>query len=75
MNERHGASYNIHMMFSTIQINNAQPLGSTTLTLNKTNDFHGKFNNFLHYYYSNLKIITDDYYPQQWEVINQCCDL
>jgi len=65
MNELYGASYNIRMIFSAIQINDVQPLGSTTLTLNKTNDFHGKFKKLLHYYYSHLKIITDDYYLQQ----------
>ena len=75
MNELHRASYNLHIIFTTIQINDVQPPGSITLTLNKTNDFHGKFNNFLYYYYSHLKIITDDYYLQHWEVINQCCDL
>jgi len=75
MNELQGASYYIHMIFRTIQINGVKPPGSTTLTINKTNNFHGKFNNFLHYYYSQLKIITDDYYMQQWEVVNQCCDL
>jgi hypothetical protein len=62
------------MIFSTIQIHDVQSPGSTTLTLHKTDDFHGKFNNFLHYYYSHLKIIADYYYLQQWEVIYQCGD-
>jgi len=74
MNQLHRASYNIHMISTTIQIIDVQPPGSTTLTLNKTNDFHGKFNKFLHYYYSHLKIIIDDYL-YQWKVINQCHDL
>jgi len=59
MNELYRASYNIHLIFITIQINDVQPPGSTTLTLNKTNDFHGKFNNFLH---NILLQSSEDYY-------------